>query len=219
VDAPGDTDVLPGELVDRLTFEGINARVLAEGGEPATASAVLLGVTRSSLNIESFLAAASFQETARVLTEAAVNGASDKLLGLKENVIIGRLIPARLDLSDEGRKRLGLPLASEQPPILSMVDDSAFEEAEDTFVSEGLDPDDFGIAVDLDGDSSEASDSVLNGASVVEDIVPAGEVADSVDTDVPEETDATVDDASSEDGDTKEAASAELEPEDSKDNN
>ena len=95
VDSPGDSKLLPGELVDRFRFETENARVLAEGGEPATAQPVLLGVTKASLNTESFLAAASFQETTRVLTEAAINGQVDKLLGLKENVIIGKLIPAR----------------------------------------------------------------------------------------------------------------------------
>ena len=94
VETPGDTELLPGELVDRFTYEDINARVLAEGGEPATAQTVLLGVTKASLNTESFLAAASFQETTRVLTEAAIHGSVDRLLGLKENVIIGKLIPA-----------------------------------------------------------------------------------------------------------------------------
>jgi DNA-directed RNA polymerase subunit beta' len=94
VETPGDTNFLPGELVDRFVYEEINARVLAEGGEPATAQAVLLGVTKASLNSDSFLAAASFQETTRVLTQAAVTGATDRLLGLKENVIIGKLIPA-----------------------------------------------------------------------------------------------------------------------------
>ena len=94
VDQPGDTDLLPSELVDRFEFEEHNNRVLAEGGEPATAQTVLLGVTKASLNTASFLAAASFQETTRVLTEAAINGAKDHLLGLKENVIIGKLIPA-----------------------------------------------------------------------------------------------------------------------------
>ena len=108
VDTPGSTDLLPGELVDRLVYEEINNNVISESGDAATASPVLLGVTRASLNTESFLAAASFQETARVLTEAAVNGSVDHLLGLKENVIIGRLIPARLDRSEEGRKKLGL---------------------------------------------------------------------------------------------------------------
>ncbi len=95
VDSPGDSKLLPGELVDRFKFEIENARVLAEGGEPATAQPVLLGVTKASLNTESFLAAASFQETTRVLTEAAISGQVDHLLGLKENVIIGKLIPAR----------------------------------------------------------------------------------------------------------------------------
>src|SRR5947208_4676261 len=94
IDQPGDVDLLPTELVDRLEFEEANNRVLSEGGEPATAQTVLLGVTKASLNTSSFLAAASFQETTRVLTEAAINGAKDHLIGLKENVIIGKLIPA-----------------------------------------------------------------------------------------------------------------------------
>jgi DNA-directed RNA polymerase subunit beta' len=94
IDQPGDVDLLPTELVDRLEFEEHNNHVLAEGGEPATAQTVLLGVTKASLNTSSFLAAASFQETTRVLTEAAINGSKDHLIGLKENVIIGKLIPA-----------------------------------------------------------------------------------------------------------------------------
>ena len=108
VDLPGDTGMLPGELVDRVTYEDANAKVLAEGGEPAMASPALLGVTRASLSTDSFLAAASFQETARVLTESSMNGAVDHLTGLKENVIIGRLIPANLNKSADGRERLGL---------------------------------------------------------------------------------------------------------------
>ncbi len=95
VDTAGDTDLLPGELVERYHFEEVNAKVLAEGGEPATAQPVLLGVTKASLNTDSFLAAASFQETTRVLTEASVGGLVDHLQGLKENVIIGKLVPAR----------------------------------------------------------------------------------------------------------------------------
>jgi len=94
VDEPGDTEMLPNDLVDRFVYAGTNARVLAEGGEPATAQTVLLGVTKASLNTDSFLAAASFQETTRVLTEAAIEAQTDHLIGLKENVIIGKLIPA-----------------------------------------------------------------------------------------------------------------------------
>ena len=95
VDTAGDTQYLPGELIDRFEFEETNRAVIAEGGEPATARPVLLGVTKASLSTESFLAAASFQETTRVLTEAAISGRVDRLQGLKENVIIGKLIPAR----------------------------------------------------------------------------------------------------------------------------
>ncbi len=93
IDSAGDTTMLPGELVDRASFTSENARVLAAGGEPATANIILLGITRASLYTESWLSAASFQETTNVLTDAALAGKEDKLLGLKENVIIGRLIP------------------------------------------------------------------------------------------------------------------------------
>ncbi len=93
VDTSGDTMLLPGELVDRMRFQEENARVLAAGGEPATAQIIVLGITRASLFTESWLSAASFQETTNVLTDAALAAKEDKLLGLKENVIIGRLIP------------------------------------------------------------------------------------------------------------------------------
>jgi DNA-directed RNA polymerase subunit beta' len=93
IDTSGDTMLLPGELIDRMRFQEENARVLAEGGEPATAQIVMLGITRASLFTESWLSAASFQETTNVLTDAALSGKEDRLLGLKENVIIGRLIP------------------------------------------------------------------------------------------------------------------------------
>ena len=87
--------------MSKFDFASLNAKVLAEGGEPATAHQVLLGITRASLNTASFLAAASFQETTRVLTEASIVGSVDKLVGLKENVIIGKLIPARSKVSKE----------------------------------------------------------------------------------------------------------------------
>ncbi|MFH1646781.1 MAG: DNA-directed RNA polymerase subunit beta', partial [Chloroflexota bacterium] len=101
IDSAGDTDLVPDELVGKFTYEDTNAKVLAEGGEPATAHTVLLGITRASLSTDSWLAAASFQETTRILTEAAVNGRVDKLVGLKENVIIGKLIPARYLVEEE----------------------------------------------------------------------------------------------------------------------
>jgi len=126
IDHLGDTDLLPGELIDRRQYEEVNSEIIAQGGAPASASPVLLGITRASLNMKSFLAAASFQETTRVLTESSMNGSVDHLRGLKENVIIGRLIPARLDQSEEGRKKLGLPDPSET---------KTFEEGEFTLAS------------------------------------------------------------------------------------
>jgi DNA-directed RNA polymerase subunit beta' len=91
---PGDTEFLPGELVDRKRFEEKNGEVVENGGEPASARPILMGITKASLATDSWLAAASFQETTRVLTDAAISAKSDPLLGLKENVIIGKLIPA-----------------------------------------------------------------------------------------------------------------------------
>ena len=99
VEDAGDTDLLPGSLVDIFTFDRENQRVIAEDGTPAQAKRVLLGITKASLATESFLSAASFQETTRVLTEAAIKGKSDPLMGLKENVIIGKLIPAGTGMS------------------------------------------------------------------------------------------------------------------------
>jgi len=93
VRATGDTDLLPGELIDRFNFEDINNAIVQRGGKPARGEPVVLGLTKAALNTESFLAAASFQETTRVLTEAAIRGQRDELRGLKENVIIGKLIP------------------------------------------------------------------------------------------------------------------------------
>lgn len=94
VDEQGETDLIQGEQVDRIEFDRINAKAKEEGKKPATAHPVLLGITKASLQTKSFISAASFQETTRVLTEAAVNGKADTLEGLKENVIVGRLIPA-----------------------------------------------------------------------------------------------------------------------------
>jgi len=91
---PGDTDFLQDERIDRFEFNQINEEILAQGGEPATAMPTLLGITKAALETDSFLSAASFQETTRVLTEAAIQGKIDYLRGLKENVIIGKLIPA-----------------------------------------------------------------------------------------------------------------------------
>jgi len=122
IDSPGDTPMLPGEYIDRFEYEEANGEVFAEGGEPATAVPVLLGVTKASLNTSSFLAAASFQETTRVLTEAAISGKTDHLMGLKENVIIGKLIPARAPIDLPPRQ-----IEDTRTPRRLMEGDEGFE--------------------------------------------------------------------------------------------
>jgi DNA-directed RNA polymerase subunit beta' len=99
IDDVGDTDFIVGELVDRFAFQEENDKIVAGGGQPATAKPMLLGITKASLSTDSFISAASFQETTRVLTEAAISGKVDDLRGLKENVIVGRLIPAGTGLN------------------------------------------------------------------------------------------------------------------------
>ena len=108
----GDTEFLPGSLVDWLTFENTNAKMEEEGREPAKGSRVLLGITKASLATDSFLSAASFQETTRVLTEAAIKGKIDPLIGLKENVILGKLIPAGTGMPRY--RNIGIEVADEE---------------------------------------------------------------------------------------------------------
>jgi DNA-directed RNA polymerase subunit beta' len=127
-DSSGDTELVPGELTNRFKFEEVNAKVLAEGGEAAVAHPVLLGITRAALSTESWLAAASFQETTKVLTEASIKRATDRLVGLKENVIIGRLIPARykpdvemLPVPEDVKARFDEE--TDQEPELEMLDE------------------------------------------------------------------------------------------------
>ena len=180
VDDPGDSNLLRDELIDRFEYEEINREVLAEGGEPATARPVLLGVTKASLNTESFLAAASFQETTRVLTDAALTGKVDHLMGLKENVIIGKLIPAGSGLTARLEARRQRQLQSEavaaflEPtdmidtsPLTGDFDSSALTAPLDTSpLTATLDRDDdgrddelAGFSVD-DGNASDAGGSV-----------------------------------------------------------
>jgi len=99
IDDSGDTDMLPGSLVDMFEYEEKNKQAEEKGLRPATGKRALLGITKASLATESFLSAASFQETTRVLTEAAIKGKIDPLIGLKENIIIGKLIPAGTGLA------------------------------------------------------------------------------------------------------------------------
>src|SRR5467141_3225953 len=117
VDTAGDTDLLPGEIVSQWEYEEANAKVLAEGGDPSVAQTVLLGLIKAALNTASWLSAASFQETTRVLTEAAISGKVDRLRGLKENVIIGKLIPAGTGLDYYKKQREQAARILEEEPI------------------------------------------------------------------------------------------------------
>jgi DNA-directed RNA polymerase subunit beta' len=141
IEYPGDTDLLVGEMVDRFQLNRINEEVIAEGGEPATAQQVLLGITKASLATDSFLSAASFQETTRVLTEAAIQGKVDYLRGLKENVIIGKLIPAGSGYEARKRKHAATLSHLDEAALQTMtaereVEPSSIEDVEE-LVSEG----------------------------------------------------------------------------------
>jgi DNA-directed RNA polymerase subunit beta' len=133
VESGGDTELLPGEIISQWEYDQANAEVLAEGGEPAIAATVLLGLIKAALNTASWLSAASFQETTRVLTEAAISGKVDRLRGLKENVIIGKLIPAGTGLDyyrklrEEAVKYLEEGEALPEPVVLSGEELNEFE--------------------------------------------------------------------------------------------
>jgi len=122
---PGDTDFLEGEHVDKLVFRDRNERVRKKGGKPATSEPLLLGITKASLTTQSFVSAASFQETTRVLTDAAIRGAKDDLLGLKENIIIGHLIPAGTGTYRYSEIEIEPPEGFEPPPPPAEAEEGA----------------------------------------------------------------------------------------------
>ena len=136
--ATGDTEFLPGELVDRFEFEDVNTAVADQSGRPAKAESVVLGLTKAALNTESFLAAASFQETTRVLTEAAIRGQRDELRGLKENVIIGKLIPvgtgfrARRLWAEEKQEAMDLAARQREEDMEGDLDELEMLDLDDT---------------------------------------------------------------------------------------
>src|SRR5262249_5926844 len=147
VEQKGDTDLLPGQYVDRHEFRRINDKVQADGGEPAVHAEIILGITKASLATDSFLSAASFQETTKVLTDAALEGKIDRLAGLKENVIIGKLIPAAT-----GLKRYRTIEIEPSEPLPRGIDDVGLLEGDDLAAELGLGDDDglqgFGPAFD-----------------------------------------------------------------------
>jgi DNA-directed RNA polymerase subunit beta' len=133
----GDTEFLPGSMVDILDYEDMNEKMLAEGKQPAEGKRVMLGITKAALATESFLSAASFQETTKVLTDAAIKGKVDPLIGLKENVIIGKLIPAGTGLKRYRNVKLDV----------SGTDDYKYETVSDTLTLDEMDED---AELDLD---------------------------------------------------------------------
>ena len=157
VEEAGDSEFLPGTNVDRLEFEDVNAQLLAEGKEAATGEQIMLGITKASLATNSFLSAASFQETTKVLTEAAIKGKVDPLIGLKENVLIGKHIPAGTGM----RKYRDIRLDSE----LSMDDELELEEESTEEAVEGEDQ-------VLEGETEDAADMAVDEG---DDLYPAEE--------------------------------------------
>lgn len=123
VEESGDSDVLPGVSMNVLEFNDMNEKLLEEGKQPAEGKQVMLGITKASLATDSFLSAASFQETTKVLTEAAINGKVDHLIGLKENVLIGKLIPAGTGMKRYRSVRLNTDVNMEDEITLSDDDD------------------------------------------------------------------------------------------------
>ena len=133
IEESGDTEYLPGTMQDVLEFNEINEKLIEEGKEPATGEHVMLGITKASLATESFLSAASFQETTKVLTEAAIKGKVDHLVGLKENVIIGKHIPAGTGMKKYREVMLNTDI---KPEIAEEIEDAEFEDVEDTYLED-----------------------------------------------------------------------------------
>ena len=137
IEERGDTEFLPGTMVDVLEFNEVNEQMEAEGKEPATGEQIMLGITKASLATESFLSAASFQETTKVLTEAAIKGKVDHLIGLKENVIIGKHIPAGTGMKKYRDVQLNTELEAEEEA--EELDESDAVEAEAVETAESAD--------------------------------------------------------------------------------
>ena len=159
----GDTEFLPGTLVDVLEYEDLNEKLIAEGKEPADGKQVMLGITKAALATNSFLSAASFQETTKVLTEAAIKGKSDPLIGLKENVIIGKLIPA-----GTGMKRYRNTMLSTDNNLMGTVNFDVDGEIEGEAADEDLE-----ISVSEDFETEEAVEVSVEEEAIEEEAVAA----------------------------------------------
>ena len=163
IEESGDSDVLPGVSMDVLDYNEMNEALIADGKTPAEGRQVMLGITKASLATDSFLSAASFQETTKVLTEAAINGKIDHLIGLKENVIIGKPIPAGTGMKRYRNVKLDtddmvsddILLSEDDEIILSAEDDNEINLTEDNVAEEVLAMDDM---ADIDEDDAEVTE-------------------------------------------------------------
>ena len=162
IEESGDSDVLPGVSMDVLDYNEMNEALIADGKKPAEGRQVMLGITKASLATDSFLSAASFQETTKVLTEAAINGKVDHLIGLKENVIIGKPIPAGTGMKRYRKVKLDtddlisdeILLSDDDELVLSSEDESSSGLTEDNVAEEVLGMDDM-ADVDEEDDAVE----------------------------------------------------------------
>ena len=161
VEESGDSDVLPGVSMNVLEFNEMNERLIAEGKLPAEGKQVMLGITKASLATDSFLSAASFQETTKVLTEAAINGKVDHLIGLKENVLIGKLIPAGTGMKRYQNVKLNTDLLMEDEIFFDEDEDFEDEEILENDAEPDLMEDEDDI-IDEDMDDEEGMEEVLD---------------------------------------------------------
>lgn len=192
VKSTGDTDFLPGQLVDRLAFEDVNEKITEAGGIPATAQPILLGVTKASLSTDSFLSASSFQHTISVLSQAAIEGKRDDLYGLKENVIIGKLIPAGTGFRQRTRADIAEMKIGTMGRLGHKLDEDIRLEDEELAEVEALDEELIG---EVDAELEEAPESEVEGADVIADVEEVEEEAE--EPEVEEEEDLDLDEDNS----------------------
>ena len=176
IEQNGDTDFLPGTLVDVLEYEDINAKMEAEGKQPAEGKRVLLGITKASLATDSFLSAASFQETTKVLTEAAIKGKVDHLIGLKENVIIGKLIPAGTGMKCYSSIRLDSDKAEIPEEEELMLDEDL------TLEKDSEEPEEIGLSDEISDDESSDGEDEFPEEELLEETEDSSD-----DSEIPEE--------------------------------
>ncbi len=193
VKSTGDTDFLPGQLVDRLAFEDVNEKITEAGGIPATAHPILLGVTKASLSTDSFLSASSFQHTISVLSQAAIEGKRDDLYGLKENVIIGKLIPAGTGFRPRTRAAIAEMKIGTMGRLGHKLDEDIRLEDEELAEVEALDEE---LISEVDAELEEAPESEVEGTDVVAEVeeVEEEEVEEVEEEDLDEDASLELDD-------------------------